>query len=600
MKKYLIVLLTLLLFPVTGQAWWNDDWSFRKNINLDTTPAGASISENMNNTYVLVKLHTGNFGYFLDMKQDGSDIRFMSGDDKTSLKFHIEKFDPINEMALIWVNVPAITSNSNTDKIYMYYGNPNAVSGQDKQGTYDVNQVLVYNFSSESGAPSDNTAYGNSPSLFEADNTTSSVLGNGVAFSDNQHIKVQGKPSLALNPDSGWTFSSWLKLGEEQTSGTVFHMGGVNNAISLNVAGTDVSGKFLANGVQVQTPQAPLSPNAWHHVSLVAAKGVMTLYLNGVAAGSVPATLSAVTGELTIGGNGFTGEMDEVAISNKERSAAWISTLLHTQGNDARLLVLGEDEQAQGSGESGSYMTILLNNVTIDGWIVIVLLTIMALISWVVMFSKGMVINRVRKDNRSFVKAFKDLGVQDPVKLDHEDTQEEKEYADSPLAQAMFGQHDQYQSSSIYRIYHVGVQDLQKRFAPSVGAAGVKSLSPQAIDTIRAGLDAALVRENQKLNSQMVLLSIAISGGPFLGLLGTVVGVMITFAAIAASGDVNVNAIAPGIAAALVATVAGLALAIPALFAYNYLGTRIKEISADMHVFVDEFITRIAEHYAEK
>jgi biopolymer transport protein ExbB len=77
----------------------------------------------------------------------------------------------------------------------------------------------------------------------------------------------------------------------------------------------------------------------------------------------------------------------------------------------------------------------------------------------------------------------------------------------------------------------------------------------------------------------MVLLTIAISGGPFLGLLGTVVGVMITFAAIAAAGDVNVNSIAPGIAAALLATVAGLAVAIPALFGYNYLASRIKTIS---------------------
>ena len=59
----------------------------------------------------------------------------------------------------------------------------------------------------------------------------------------------------------------------------------------------------------------------------------------------------------------------------------------------------------------------------------------------------------------------------------------------------------------------------------------------------------------------------------------------------------NVNAIAPGIAAALLATVAGLAVAIPALFGYNYLAGRIKNISADMHIFVDEFITRIAEVY---
>ena len=94
---------------------------------------------------------------------------------------------------------------------------------------------------------------------------------------------------------------------------------------------------------------------------------------------------------------------------------------------------------------------------------------------------------------------------------------------------------------------------------------------------IKATLDATLVRQNHSLNERMVLLTIAISGGPFLGLLGTVVGVMITFAAIAAAGDVNVNAIAPGIAAALLATVAGLGVAIPALFGYNWLASKHQE-----------------------
>jgi len=131
-----------------------------------------------------------------------------------------------------------------------------------------------------------------------------------------------------------------------------------------------------------------------------------------------------------------------------------------------------------------------------------------------------------------------------------------------------------------------------------VGAARAKVLSAEAIATIKAALDAQSVRESQRLNSQMVLLTLAVSGGPFLGLLGTVVGVMITFAAIAASGDVNVNAIAPGIAAALVATVAGLGVAIPALFGYNYIGTRIKEVTADNRVFVDEFIASLAETYS--
>jgi biopolymer transport protein ExbB len=105
------------------------------------------------------------------------------------------------------------------------------------------------------------------------------------------------------------------------------------------------------------------------------------------------------------------------------------------------------------------------------------------------------------------------------------------------------------------------------------------------------------VRELQGLNSKLVVLTISIAGGPFLGLLGTVVGVMITFAAIAAAGDVNVNAIAPGIAAALVATVAGLAVAIPCLFGYNFLTTRIGDIAADLQAFVDELVTRLAEKH---
>jgi biopolymer transport protein ExbB len=74
---------------------------------------------------------------------------------------------------------------------------------------------------------------------------------------------------------------------------------------------------------------------------------------------------------------------------------------------------------------------------------------------------------------------------------------------------------------------------------------------------------------------------------------------MITFAIVAGSGNVDVNSIAPGMAAALVATVAGLAVAIPALFGYNYLATRIKGISADMRVFVDEYVAKLAELYAE-
>ena len=94
-------------------------------------------------------------------------------------------------------------------------------------------------------------------------------------------------------------------------------------------------------------------------------------------------------------------------------------------------------------------------------------------------------------------------------------------------------------------------------------------------------------------------LAVNISGAALLGLLGTVIGVMITFAVIAKSGQVEVNSIAPGIAGALLATVAGLAVAIPCLFSYSYISTRIKDAIIDMQIFIDEFIAKVAEFYPE-
>jgi biopolymer transport protein ExbB len=114
---------------------------------------------------------------------------------------------------------------------------------------------------------------------------------------------------------------------------------------------------------------------------------------------------------------------------------------------------------------------------------------------------------------------------------------------------------------------------------------------------IRATLDGGLTREVQRLNSNLVFLTIGIAGGPYLGLLGTVIGVMITFAVIAKSGAVEVNSIAPGIAGALLATVAGLAVAIPALFAYSYISSRIKDAVSEMQIFIDEFVAKIAEAF---
>jgi len=115
--------------------------------------------------------------------------------------------------------------------------------------------------------------------------------------------------------------------------------------------------------------------------------------------------------------------------------------------------------------------------------------------------------------------------------------------------------------------------------------------------TIKSKLESGLAREVNRLNKGLVYLTISIAGGPYVGLLGTVVGVMITFAVIAKTGEVEVNSIAPGIASALLATVAGLIVAIPALFIYSYLNTRIKEMITNMRMFIEEFVTSMGEFY---
>jgi biopolymer transport protein ExbB len=233
---------------------------------------------------------------------------------------------------------------------------------------------------------------------------------------------------------------------------------------------------------------------------------------------------------------------------------------------------------------------VILKSVTLDGWVVIAMLAVMAVISWVVMIDKNSLLNRSANGNRLFLKHFRQTAgdLDSLLQLD-------REQADASFTAGVGAKEGKaIQASPLYRLLHLGAQEIRQRFSANGSS---RTLSPQAIEAIRAVLDSGFVQETQRLNRMIVMLTIAISGGPFLGLLGTVIGVMITFAAIAATGDVNVNAIAPGIAAALVATVAGLAVAIPALFGYNYLLARIKDVTSEMQVFIDEFITKTAESY---
>lgn len=384
-------------------------------------------------------------------------------------------------------------------------------------------------------------------------------------------------------------------------------MSGGDRALALGINGTQVFARLSVNGQVQASAQSSgvLVAGQWHHVALTTAANRIVLFVDGTEVASSPAELAEIEGALTIGAaaagtNFLTGEVDEVQVANVARAAEWIQAAARSQGQEALLVAYGGDAQKEGGDVS--YLAITMKNVTIDGWVVIVVLAVMFVISMLIIVGKSLYLARVQKANAAFLKEFENLKG-DPTALD------KPEAADAPgdaaLDESAFMPHlksekgDQYRMSTLYRLYHHGVQEMTGRIGlKSAGARAVTTLTPQAIEAIRATMDATMVRLTQKLQSQMVMLTIAISGGPFLGLLGTVVGVMITFAAIAASGDVNVNSIAPGIAAALAATVAGLVVAIPALFGYNWLNTKIKEINADQRVFVDEFVTRVAEHYA--
>lgn len=571
MKRLIALLGLLLVLPVSAHAWWNADWTLRKKITLDTV--AASVQAEVSTVPVLVRLSTGNFD-FLSAKEDGADIRFVAEDGTTELKHHIERLDTVNELGFVWVQVPKLAAGNATQHIWMYYGNANAVAVADSKGSYDGQQLAVYHLNEREGLPQDASANANHAAEAKRTYAEGGLIAGAAKFAGDGGMVVTN-PALQIAKEL--TFSAWFK--PEKAEGELLSMAGV----TLNLAGgVPVLG---IGGAQVRATE-PLALNVWHHIAVTAGQG-LTLYVNGKSVGTtVGALLPAAS--MRIAG-GLVGEMDEVQLSSTVRSAAWLVAQMESQGQAGRLVKNGEDQTTE-SGEGTSYFTTTMNNLTVDGWVVVVICVLMFFVAIWVMVDKVRLLARTEKSNAAFAEAF---GKMSRGLTELEDN-----------AAAHTGQMDQlaamvaeFKHSSLYRIYHVGVAELKQRFPKAEHAQGVPVISSRAFNAVRASLDTQLIREGSRLNSGMVLLTIAISGGPFLGLLGTVVGVMITFAAIAAAGDVNVNAIAPGIAAALVATVAGLGVAIPALFGYNYLTVRIKSASNEMHVFVDEFVTKMAEAY---
>ena len=627
----LMLVLLVALWPGPAAAWWNDQWSLRKKITIDTGASGASVSDAIGTTPILVRLHVGNFR-FGAAKEDGGDLRFVAADDKTPLKHHVEKYDSLLGEALVWVSIADLKPGTKNE-IWLYYGNPKAPTAVDAKGTYDPDTLLIYHFADRGTPAQDVSAWANSAqSVVPA--ADGSIIGQGARFDGQTALTLPGSPSLVVAEGGELTWSAWIKMAAPQPRAVLFSRSEGSNGLIIGLDnGVPFAEVTNAGSTQRSGDGAPISPGTWRHLALVAKNNQISLYVDGNPFATLAAGLPTMTGASQLGRNaaapgpatadsttagtpaaptdaaaappaaapaddatpaapaavGFVGDLDELQIAKVARPAGFIKVAAIGQGPEqAKLISFSVDEETA-SWFSG-YFAVILKSVTLDGWVVIGVLAIMAVISWIVMVDRVSYLNRIAKGNRIFLKHFRDVATDLDGLLQLDRDEAEANFN----GEAAEKNHKMIQAAPLYRLFVLSAQEIRRRF---FGNGGYRALSPQAIQSIRAVLDSGYVRETQRLNRMMVMLTIAISGGPFLGLLGTVVGVMITFAAIAASGDVNVNAIAPGIAAALVATVAGLGVAIPALFAYNYLITRIKDATSEMQVFVDELITRIAESY---
>ncbi|RYD78053.1 MAG: DUF2341 domain-containing protein, partial [Verrucomicrobiaceae bacterium] len=580
----------------------NAEWTLRKKITLDTTAEGAAITEPVGTAVVLLRLHDGNY-QFMGAKEDGSDLRFVAEDDKTLLTYHLEKYDGLLNEAFVWVKVPDVKPGSKLS-FWLYYGNQGetATRVENAKGTYLPEAALVYHFGESGTGPVDITGKGNNAGNPGVP-SQGSLIGGGLRTDGTTSVSIPASETLKWNEGAALSWSAWVKPAALQKDAVIF--GRIEGEHAFTV-GLNEGVPFVevrnAGGTQRTSAGAPVAESAWSHLAVVAEGAKITLFLNGDVYGMLSTGLPALNSASTLGGTGagagFSGEIDEVQIVNAALPAGLLKLAAISQsGADkaGKLLVLTADEAAEQGGHSATLEHVMLfgdiaKNMMFDGWVAIGVCAVMIILGWGVAVKKFAYLNSIQKGSDAFMEQWKHVS-SDLTVLDHDDEQSVKSMGGKADAKTLRHMH----RSPLFHLYHIGSEEIRHRVGK--GKDRSKGLSARSIQAIRASLESGLVRENQRMNKGLVLLTISIAGGPYVGLLGTVVGVMITFAIIAKSGEVDVNSIAPGIASALLATVAGLVVAIPALFIYSYLSSRIKDLLAGMQVFIDEFIAKMAEFY---
>jgi biopolymer transport protein ExbB/TolQ len=232
------------------------------------------------------------------------------------------------------------------------------------------------------------------------------------------------------------------------------------------------------------------------------------------------------------------------------------------------------------AGERPNQMELLYiwSEATPEAKVIIGCLVIFSIMAWTVMIQKALQMQRAKKLNQYFVVEFKN----------------------QKQVLGIFDRCLQVEGCPMFVVYQAGSVELDARLKKAGALVRKQYVSLKSMEHVKRSLENAVAQESLKLESGLILLAIAVSGSPFLGLLGTVWGVMSTFGHIAQQGSASLAAMAPGVAAALITTVAGLLVAIPSMFGYNWLVHNLRVLTVELDNFAQELVSRMETEYLEE
>ncbi|MBU6411666.1 MAG: MotA/TolQ/ExbB proton channel family protein [Verrucomicrobiota bacterium] len=245
---------------------------------------------------------------------------------------------------------------------------------------------------------------------------------------------------------------------------------------------------------------------------------------------------------------------------------------------------------------SANALQFAFEKATPEGKLTIAALLVLSMFSWTIIITKMRQLLIARKAARRFFAAYH--STRDPLDIKRKG----EEFDGAPA-------YELYIRAADELAYHLENKPVEVRAElPSDGGegdearprrAGRRKISLHSFEAIKVVMEEAAAAQAMALEKGMIVLSTAVAGGPFIGLLGTVWGVMATFAGIARENQASLTAMAPGVAAALIATVTGLLVAIPAMFAYNFMVTTIRHITQQLDGFAARYATQIGHAYVD-